>query len=130
MAEDFGERLRQTKAAHVTQRGRVAGPSAHAKARWLGIIEEKQEAEERRAKTAQSMQWRQTVRPRGRETPVLPADDGSLRAEHDGKPASDKSVQSYIARAFGDRLAEARAAMEALAAPLPSEDLNGVGFRP
>jgi 5-methyltetrahydropteroyltriglutamate--homocysteine methyltransferase len=39
-----------------------------------------------------------------------------LRVEDDGKPSSDRSVRSYIARAFGDRLDEARAAMEALAA--------------
>ena len=60
---------------------------------------------------------------------MVAAGDGTLRAEDDGKPASAKSVQSYIARAFGDRLAEARAAMEALAASLPPEELNRVGFR-
>ena len=38
-------------------------------------------------------------------------------------------MQSYIARAFGDRLAEARAAMEGLAATLPAEERNRVGFR-
>jgi hypothetical protein len=54
--------------------------------------------------------------------------DGALRTEDDGKPASSKSVASYIARAFGDRLGEARAAMEALAASLPPEELNRVGF--
>jgi hypothetical protein len=51
-----------------------------------------------------------------------------LRAEDDGKPASAKSVQSYIARAFGDRLDEVRDAMDALAASLPPEKLNRVGF--
>jgi hypothetical protein len=64
-----------------------------------------------------------------RDIPVLTADDGTLRAEDDGKPASAKSVQSYIARAFGDRLAEARGAMDALAASLPPEEINRVGFR-
>jgi hypothetical protein len=38
----------------------------------------------------------------GRDIPVLAAKDGTLRAEDGGKPASAKSVQSYIARAFGD----------------------------
>ncbi len=47
----------------------------------------------------------------------------------DGKPASAKSVHSYIVRAFGDRLGDARGAMEALAASLPPEELNRVGFR-
>ena len=107
----------------------VAGSSARAKARRLGIIEETQEAEERRARAAELKPRRQTLRLLGREIPVLPADDGTLRAEDNGKPASARSVQSYIARAFGDRLAEARAAMEALAASLPPAELNRVGFR-
>ena len=60
---------------------------------------------------------------------MLPAPDGTLRAEDDGKPAASKPVQSYIARAFGDRLSEVRSAMEALAASLPPEELNRIGFR-
>jgi hypothetical protein len=107
----------------------VAGSSARAKGRRLGISDEKQDAEERQARTAELKPRRQTVRVLGRDIPVLAADDGSLRAEDDGKPASAKSVQSYIARAFGDRLGEARAAMEGLAASLPPEELNRVGFR-
>jgi hypothetical protein len=107
----------------------VAGSSARAKARRLGIIEETQEAEERRARAAELKPQRQTVRLLGRDIPVLPADDGTLRAEDDGKPASAKSVQSYIARAFGNRLGEARAAMEILAASLAPEELNRIGFR-
>ena len=107
----------------------VAGSSARAKARRLGIIEETQEAEERRARAAELKPRRQAVRLLGRDIPVLPADDGTLRAEDDGKPASAKSVQSYIARAFGNRLGEARATMEALAASLPPEELNRIGFR-
>jgi hypothetical protein len=65
----------------------------------------------------------------GRDVPVLPADDGSLRAEDGGKPASARSVQTYIAKAFGERLDEARAAMETLAASLPPDELNRIGFR-
>ena len=65
----------------------VAGSSARAKARRLGIIEETQETEERRARAAELKPRRQTVRLLGREIPVLPADDDMLRAEDDGKPA-------------------------------------------
>jgi hypothetical protein len=107
----------------------VAGSSARAKARRLGISDEKQEAEERHARAAELKPRRQTVRLLGRDIPVLAADDGTLRAEDDGKPASAKSVASYIARAFGDRLGEARTAMETLAASLPPEEVNRVGFR-
>jgi hypothetical protein len=95
----------------------------------VGISDEKQDAEECHARAAELKPKRQTVHLLGRDIPVLAADDGTLRAEDDGKPASGKSVQSYISRAFGDRLAEARAAMEALAALLPPEELNCVGFR-
>jgi len=107
----------------------VAGSSARAKARRLGISDAKQEAEERHARAADLKPRRQTVRLLGRDIPVIPADDGKLRAEDDGKPASAKSVQSYIARAFGDRLGDARAAMEGLAATLAPEELNRIGFR-
>jgi hypothetical protein len=102
----------------------VAGSSARAKAQRLGIIEETQEAAERRARAAELKPRPQTVRLLGRDVPVLAAADGTLRAEDDGKPASDTTVQSYVARAFGDRLGDARAAMEALAASLPPEELN------
>ncbi len=107
----------------------VAGSSARAKARRLGIVEESQEAEERRARAAELKPRRQAVRLLGREIPVVPASDGTLYADDNGKPASAKSVRSYIARAFGDRVTDARTAMEALAASLPPEELNRVGFR-
>ena len=107
----------------------VAGSSARAKARRLGITDEKQDAEERHARAAELKPRRQTVRLLGRDIPVVVADDRTLRAEDDGKPASAKSVASYIMRAFGDRLAEVRVAMEALAASLPPEELNRLGYR-
>jgi hypothetical protein len=107
----------------------VAGSSARAKARRLGIIDEVQDAEERRIRAAALKPRRQIIRLLGREVPVLAAPDGTLRAEDDGKPASSKSVHTYIARAFGDRLPEVRAAMEGLAAALSPEELNRLGFR-
>lgn len=61
---------------------------------------------------------------------MLLADDGTLRAEDTGKPSSAKSVASYIARAFGDRLEESTVAMKALAASQLPEELNRVGFPP
>jgi hypothetical protein len=67
-----------------------------------------------------------TVRLLGREVPVSRSSDGGLLlAAHDAPAA----VRAYFARAFGDRLGEVRAAMEALAAPLPPEELNSVGLR-
>jgi hypothetical protein len=79
----------------------VAGSSACAKARRLGVSDEKQDAEERHAQVAELKPRRQTIRLLGRDIPVLPADDGRLRAGDDGKPASAKSVQSYMRERSG-----------------------------
>ena len=38
-------------------------------------------------------------------------------------------VRTYLTRAFGDRIGEVRAAMEELAASLPPDELDRVGFR-
>ena len=66
----------------------------------------------------------------GRAVPVARAPDGSLRAvDAAGQPADPEPVRRYLARAFGARLAEVRAAMEARAASLPPEELNCLGFR-
>jgi hypothetical protein len=59
----------------------------------------------------------------------LAAADGTLHAEDDGKPATTNSVASNVPRAFGDRLGEARTAIEALAAAFPPAELNRVAFR-
>ncbi len=83
----------------------VAGSSARAKARRLGISDEKQDAEERRARTVELKPRRQTVHLLGRDIPVRAAGDGTMRAEDNGKSASAKSVQSYVARALGVMLA-------------------------
>ena len=57
------------------------------------------------------------------------AEDGGLRAQEHGKAASERATETYIKRAFGDRLGEARAAMEQLAAGYSPEELNRIGFR-
>jgi len=107
----------------------VAGSSARAKARSLGMADESRQAEERRERAAAIEPRRQVVRLLGREVAVLPADDGTMRADDKAKPASARGVRSYVTRAFGDRLDEVREAMEALAASLPPDELNRIGFR-
>jgi hypothetical protein len=97
----------------------VAGSSARAKARRLGITDEDQDAEERRARATDPVPGRETVPLLGRAVPVTRAGDGTLQVEDGDKPESAKSVRSYLGRAFGERLAEVRAAMEGLAASLP-----------
>jgi hypothetical protein len=103
------ERLGYSPATALTLGRVVAGSSARAKARRLGIIEETQEGEERHARAAALNPRRHTIHLLGRDMPVLAADDGT--------------------RTFGDRLGEARAALEALAASLPPAELNRIGFR-
>lgn len=73
--------------------------------------------------------WVETIRLLGRDIPVLPASDGTPRADDNGKPASARPVTSYVTSAFGNRLLEVRETMERVAASLPPEELNRVGFR-
>jgi hypothetical protein len=73
----------------------VAGSSACAKVRRLGIADEAREAEGRRVQSAELKPRRQTIRLLGRDVPVLAATDGTLRAHDDGKPGSAESVQTY-----------------------------------
>lgn len=122
------ERLGHPQETALTLGRYVAGSSARAKAKRLGLTEERHEAEARQEHAVHLKPRRQTVRLLGRDIPVLPAADDTLRVDDDGKPASSRSVAGYIARAFGDRLAEVRAAMESLAASMPAEELNRVGF--
>jgi hypothetical protein len=65
----------------------------------------------------------------GRDVPVLPAGDGTLPADDNGKSEPPRRARSYISRALGTRPSEARQAMEALAASLPVQELHRVGFR-
>ena len=102
----------------------VAGYSAQAKARRLGLVEEREEAEERERPQVP----RETMLLLGRRIPIMAKDDGQIRAEDHGKPASERSTLFYVHRAFGDNFDTVRAAMEALAASYPPEELNRIGF--
>jgi len=123
------ERLGYPPETALTLGRAVCSASARTKARRLGMMNDAQKAVGRRAAAAGLKPGVQIVRLLGREVPVLAAADGTLRADDNGKPASAKSVQTYIARAFGDRLAEVREAMEAVAASLPPKELTRIGFR-
>lgn len=116
MATVVAQRLGYLPETTLTLGRFVAGSGVCAKARHLGIVEEAQEAEERHARAAEFAR-RQTVRLLGRDILGLAAADGTLRAEDDRKPASAKSVRSYIVLVFGNRLAKAQGATEALSAP-------------
>lgn len=121
------ERLGHAPETAMSLASAVAGTAARAKARRLGLAEEHAppDAEHGAVRPAP----RHTIRLLGREIPVTSAGGTLLAAEPDGKPAKPGAVEAYLVRAFGDRLREVRAAMEALAARLPPEELNRTGFR-
>jgi hypothetical protein len=116
------ERLGHPEPTALSLASAVAGTAAQAKARRLGLAEATEGPRHGPARRALPLL--------GREVPVAEAPDGTLRAAGpDGTPEDDTPVRRYLARAFGPRLEEARAAMRALAATLPPEELNRVGFR-
>ncbi|MBD0273857.1 MAG: hypothetical protein ICV73_18255 [Acetobacteraceae bacterium] len=122
------ERLAHPEDAALTLGSAVAGTAARAKARRLGIAEDRP-GEDGQRRPADAEAKTESVRLLGREIPVSRSDSGVLLAAHDGRPQSPAAVRNYLARAFGDRLGEVRAAMEALAASLPPDELDRTGFR-
>jgi len=115
------ERLGHPADSALSLASAVAGTAAHAKAVRLGLAE-RHDADSRPGP-------RRAVPLLGREVAVAEAPDGTLRAVgHDGRLAEAEPVRRYLERAFGRRLGEARGTMEALAARLPPEELNRIGF--
>jgi hypothetical protein len=107
----------------------VAGTAARAKARRLGLAEEEREAEPAEQRRRERAAPPRTVRLLGREIEVVPDKGGHLVAARDGRAQSAGAVRSYLTRAFGGRLGEAREAMRRLAASLAAGELDRVGFR-
>jgi hypothetical protein len=69
-----------------------------------------------------------TVHLLGRDVPVA-EEEGGLRALDHGHAASVRLPRAYVERAFGEHLPAVRQTMDRLAASMPSEELNRVGFR-
>jgi hypothetical protein len=122
-------RLGHPEETALTLGSAVAGTAARAKARRLGLADHRQEDDGDRRRGSNAGTERRAVRLLGREIPVMRSDGGVLLAAHDGRPQPSAAVRNYLARAFGERLGEVRAAMEALAASLPPDELDRVGFR-
>ena len=105
----------------------VAGTAARAKAKRLGIADEGDEAKER--KDPAPARRKDTAQLLGRKIRLTHDKDGVVLADDGGRPSPAKLVEAYVAKAFGDRLAEVRKAMESLAARYEPQELNRVGFR-
>jgi hypothetical protein len=86
------ERLGHPPETALTLGRAVAGSSARIKAKRLGITDEAQEAEERNAQAASLKPDVKTIRLLGRDIPVLPAADGTLRAAEGSKPAAGRRM--------------------------------------
>ena len=97
----------------------VADTAARAKARRLGISEEPDDSDK---PERPALPVEETVQLLGRDIAVTRDNGRQLVAMCDGQAQSAGAVRSYVARAFGDRLNEVRAAMRRLAA-------NRVAFR-
>lgn len=119
------ERLGHPPDTALSLASAVAGTAARAKARRLGIAEDRD-----RAADAAPMKPQATTRLLGRDIPLTHDDDGVVLADAgNGKPAPAAPAAAYVAKAFGSVLGEVRAAMTALANRMDPEDLNRVGFR-
>jgi hypothetical protein len=106
----------------------VAGSAARVKARNIGR-EERQADRDRDTPRIAQPHVTAPVLLLGKTIRLLPNEDGELRAADVDQPTDHTAVERYLAKAFGDHLAEVRAAMEELAARYDPAELNRIGFR-
>lgn len=117
-------RLGYDEEASLTLGQAVAALNAHSKGRRLGIYEAGAEGAATEAKKSTTAA---SVHLLGREIPVNRA-RGAVRAAPGGESVEPDAVRAYLAKKFGEHLAEARRAMELLAASLSPDELAARGF--
>lgn len=101
----------------------VAGLSAQAKGRRLGIFEPSPENLEQKRKEHGPDEV--MIDFMQRQVPAIVTPDG-IRASTHGKAMNPQGVEKYIAGKFGSHLADARAAMTALASSIPVSQQAGI----
>ncbi len=105
------ERLGHPPDTALSLASAVAGTAARAKARRLGIAEQRDHGTD-----AAPSKRQDTARLLGKDVKLTHDADGVVLADAgEGKPASAAPVAAYAAKAFGARLDEVRAAMVDLA---------------
>ncbi len=98
----------------------IAGLSAQAKGRRLGIFHPSKEGREKARERPPGVEF--AVDFMGRRVPATNTGEG-MRATSKGKPINPASVRRYLQSKFGEHLGAVRAAMEALAQSRSPEDL-------
>jgi hypothetical protein len=103
------EALGFPRATALTLGKSVAGKGAFAKAKRIGIAEERAPADKKRSPVEPKF-----VVLMGIEIPVLETKEG-MRAIAEGKPTDPKAVEKYLQQKFGEKLDEVEASMRMLA---------------
>lgn len=122
------ERLGHDPELAITLGRAVAASSARVKARAIGLENKEGDEDAQRDRAGQRRRAQaRTVRLLGRDVPVGEG-EGSLRALDQDRPSLIGPARAYVERAFGEHLPVVRQAMEGLAASIPPDELNRVGF--
>jgi hypothetical protein len=121
------ERLGYDHDAALTLGQAVAGLNAQFKARRLGIIEESTDQGQKTAPSARKRAKPSLVTLLGRSVPAMNTEQG-LRATRQDQPIDPRGVTRYLQQKFGDALPDVRAAMAALAAAYPPEQLAAKAY--
>lgn len=119
------ERLGFDRDEALTLGRAVAGLSAQAKGRRLGIFEPSPDSLEQKRKEHGPDEV--LIYFMQRHIPAIVTPDG-IRATTHGNAMSPKGVEKYIAGKFGSHLADARAAMTALAGSIPVSEIDRRAF--
>lgn len=121
------ERLGFDRAEALTLGKTVAGLNAQSKGRGLGIYAAAKGAEARPGRREIGAGKAGQVLLLHRAVPCIRTPDG-IRALAKGRPVTPESVERYLASKFGEALAPARSAMEALARAFEPDDLREGAF--
>jgi hypothetical protein len=113
-ASVVAERLGHPRDTALTLGRAVAGSVARVKARNIGREERKTDRDADTPRIAE-VHVTAPVFLLGRTIRLLPTADGELRAADADQPTDHTAVERYLAKAFGEHLAEVRAAMDELA---------------
>jgi hypothetical protein len=121
------ERLGYDRDAALTLGKAVAGLNAQSKARRLGILEDATDQDHARKPRAGQLGKPTMVPLLGRQVPVITTAQG-VRATRNDQPIEPTGVTRCVQQKFGEALPDVRAAMEALAAAYPPEQLAAMAY--